>query len=144
MVLYGLGRHKYYLSKYDYKEFLKYDYLDWMQTFVTLAVSKISICLFLLRLSKFNKLKTVLWGLIGLLVITHLPLTILLLAQCDPISREWNMSLSGRCFSKHMVENILIAQGGASSCHLPSRVPILTRTLPRSHHYQYAQLTDFH
>ena len=128
MISYGLGRHKYYLSNYDYKEFLKYDYLMWMQTVITLAISKISICLFLLRLSKFNKLKTVLWGLFGLLVITHLPLTILLLAQCDPISREWDMSFSGRCFSKHMVENILIAQGGASSCHLPSRVPISTRT----------------
>ena len=142
MVLYGLGRHKYYLSNYDFKEFLKYDYLDWMQTFITLAISKISICLFLLRLSKFNKLKTVLWVLIGLLVITHLPLTILFLAQCDPVSREWNMSLSGRCFSKHMVENILIAQGGASSCPLPTRDPISTGEFAQTHRYQYPRLIN--
>ena len=133
MVLYGLGRHKYYLSNYDYKEFLKYDYLDWMQAFVTLAIAKISICLFLLRLSRFNKLKTVLWCLIGLLVITHLPLTIMFLARCNPVSREWNMSLSGRCFSKHMMENILIAQGGASSYYLPSSLPIPASTSARLH-----------
>lgn len=112
MVLYGLGRHKYYLSHYDYKEFLKYDYLDWIQAFITLAVSKISICLFLLRLSKFNKLKRVLWGLIGFVVVTHLPLTILMIAQCDPVSRAWNTALTGKCFSKQMVKDVLIAQGG--------------------------------
>ena len=116
MVLYGLGRHKYYLSNYDYKEFLKYDYLDWLQAFITLAVSKISICLFLLRLSKFNKLKTVLWALIGLLVLTHLPLIIMYIAQCNPVSRAWNTALDGRCFSKQVIENILIAQGGKYCC----------------------------
>ena len=115
MIFYGLGRHKYYLSNYDFKEFLKYDYLDWMQTFATLAVSKISICLFLLRLSRFTKLKSVLWGLIGFLVITHLPLILLILVQCNPISKEWNTAISGRCFSKEVVENILIAQGGRLS-----------------------------
>ena len=114
MVFYGLGRHKYYLSYYDYKEFLKYDYLDWIQTFVTLAISKISICLFLLRLSRFNKLKRVLWFLIGFLIISHLPLIVLYVVQCDPISRGWNTVLNGRCFSKEMIEIILIAQGGWS------------------------------
>ncbi|CAO1602115.1 hypothetical protein XANCAGTX0491_005746 [Xanthoria calcicola] len=64
MVLYGLGRHKYYLSDYDYKMLLKWDYLDWPQTFLTLAISKISICLLLLRLSQLSKLKKVLHWLV--------------------------------------------------------------------------------
>ncbi|KAL8753981.1 MAG: hypothetical protein Q9199_004650 [Rusavskia elegans] len=43
LILYGLGRHKYYLSDYDYKMLLKWDYLDWIQMFFTLVISKISI-----------------------------------------------------------------------------------------------------
>ena len=111
MVLYGLGRHKYYLSNYDYKEFLKYDYLDWLQAFITLAISKISICLLLLRLSRFSKLKKVLYMLIGFIIATHLPLLILIIVQCSPIEKEWNTVLVGHCFSKEMIARILIAQG---------------------------------
>ena len=112
MVFYGLGRHKYYLSNYDFKEFLKYDYLDWIQAFITLAVSKVSICLLLLRLSKFSRLKTVLYALIAFLALTHVPLTIMIIFQCNPISEDWNPGISGHCWSKSVAMRILIAQGG--------------------------------
>lgn len=111
MIVYGLGRHKYYLSDYDIKEFRKFDYLDWIQTFITLAISKISICLLLLRLSKFSKLKKVLHTLIGFIVITHLPLLILIIVQCQPVEKYWDTDLRGHCFSKEMLANILVAQG---------------------------------
>lgn len=112
MILYGLGRHKYYLTDYSVKEFRKYDFLDWIQSFITLAVSKISICLLLLRLSKFNKSKVALQALIGFLVATHLPLVFLYIFQCSPVSKAWNTDLEGKCFSKDAVLRILIAQGG--------------------------------
>lgn len=115
MILYGLGRHKYYLSDYDVKELRKYDFLDWIQTFITLAVSKISICLLLLRLAKFDKLKAALHTLIGFLVATHLPLILLYIFQCSPVSKAWNTALDGKCFSKNAVLRILIAQGGIPS-----------------------------
>ncbi|KAL8663701.1 MAG: hypothetical protein Q9202_003647 [Teloschistes flavicans] len=115
MILYGLGRHKYYLSDYDVKELRKYDFLDWIQTFITLAISKISICLLLLRLAKFNKLKAALQTLIGFLVATHLPLIFLYIFQCSPVSKAWNTALDGKCFSKNAVLRILIAQGGIPS-----------------------------
>ncbi|KAL8634800.1 MAG: hypothetical protein Q9228_007637 [Teloschistes exilis] len=111
MILYGLGRHKYYLTDYSVKEFRKYDFLDWIQSFITLAVSKISICLLLLRLSKFNKSKVALHALIGFLVATHLALVFLYIFQCTPVSKAWNTDLEGRCFSKDAVFRILIAQG---------------------------------
>lgn len=111
MVLYGLGRHKYYLSDYDYKMVLKWDYLDWPQTFLTLAISKISICLLLLRLSQFSKLKRVLHWLVLFIVATHLPLLVLMIVQCRPVEKAWNTAIDGKCISKKMVGNILIAQG---------------------------------
>ncbi|KAL8949431.1 MAG: hypothetical protein Q9222_004454 [Ikaeria aurantiellina] len=60
----GLGRHKFYLPSGGYKKFLKYDYLDWAQVFATLALSKISICLFLLRLSSFRRVRLGFTGII--------------------------------------------------------------------------------
>ena len=107
-----LARHVNNLRDYDHKELLKFDYLDWIQTFITLAISKISICLLLLRLSKFSKLKTVLYTLIGFLLVTHFPLLILFIAQCSPAEKAWNTGLNGKCFSKQTVSKILIAQGG--------------------------------
>ena len=112
---YGLGRHRYYLSATEYQKFLKYDYLDWLQVFVILALSKISICLFLMRLSNFNKLRRFLYALIAFLVLSHLPLTILYMVQCRPLNKAWNPAIAGQCFPREAVEKIIITQGGESS-----------------------------
>ena len=111
-VFYGLGRHKYFLSTYQQSRFLKFDYLDWIQVFVTLALMKISILLFLLRLSKFDHLRRSLWFLIAFLILSHLPLTILMIVQCRPIEKYWFEDLPGTCWSKEIRERIIIAQGG--------------------------------
>ena len=108
---YGLGRHVKYLTPVHYEAFLKYNYLDWLQVFITLALSKISICLFLLRISKFERWRTFLFGLIGLIIITHTPLTLLYLLQCIPLNKNWDTAVAGHCFSKPAVEAIVIVQG---------------------------------
>lgn len=110
----GLGRHRFYLTPGAYKKFLKYDYLDWAQVFATLMLSKISICLFLLRLSNFRKLRLGLYGLIAFLITSHVPLFFLMIFQCSPISKYWTNPLEGPgvCFSKATVETIIIVQGG--------------------------------
>ena len=110
-VSYGLGQHRADLSVEQYRNFLKYSYLDTAQFFIALATCKISICLFLLRLSQFNKLKRILYGLIAFLVITHLVLFFLNIFQCNPVDKAWNLGVPGQCFSPQMVMNILIAQG---------------------------------
>lgn len=109
-ISYGLGQHRIDLSIEQYRNFLKYYYLDTAQFFIALATCKISICLFLLRLSQFNKLKRILYGLIGFLVVTHLTLFFLNVLQCSPVDKVWNLDDPGKCFSKEMVMNILIAQ----------------------------------
>lgn len=110
----GLGRKRYYLAPGGYKKFLKYDYLDWVQVFLTLMLSKISICLFLLRLSSFRKIRLGLHAMIIFLVTSHVPLTFLIIFQCSPISKYWRNALSGPgyCFTKATVETIIIIQGG--------------------------------
>ncbi|KAL8867936.1 MAG: hypothetical protein Q9174_005334 [Haloplaca sp. 1 TL-2023] len=109
----GLGRHRYFLEPGAHKKFLKYDWLDWAQVFLTLMFCKISICLFLLRLSNFRRLRLGLYALIAFLVTSHIPLFFLILFQCSPVSKYWRNPLegSGTCFSKETLENIIIIQG---------------------------------
>ena len=111
-VNYGLGRHKQYLPADHFEGFLKYNYLDWIQVFITLAVSKISICLFLLRISKFERYRYLLFGLIAFLIISHAPITLLYMLQCIPFRKVWApKEESGQCFSKHAIEKMIISQG---------------------------------
>ncbi|KAL8915510.1 MAG: hypothetical protein Q9171_000075 [Xanthocarpia ochracea] len=112
----GLGRKRFYLAPGSYKKFLKYDYLDWVQVFLTLMLSKISICLFLLRLSNFRRIRLGLHAMNIFLVTSHIPLTFLVIFQCSPISKYWRNPLDGpgRCFSKATVETIIIIQGISS------------------------------
>ena len=119
-VYYGLGRHRYYVPKEKYTIYMKFNYIDWAQCFVALAVSKISVCLFLLRLSHFNRLRHVLHGLIGFLFVTHLACLLLFLLQCIPVNKAWVEEAPGKCFSKEMIMNIIIAQGGEPTEFLSS------------------------
>ncbi|KAL8846471.1 MAG: hypothetical protein Q9221_008437 [Calogaya cf. arnoldii] len=95
--------------------YLKYDFLDWAQFFVALLVTKISICLFLLRLSQFDRLRTVLYGLIWLLVTTHIPLFFIYVFQCDPVRKAWDKEMDGKCMSMDIVQNVITAQGAISA-----------------------------
>ena len=110
-VYYGLGRHVQYLPADHYVGFLKYNFLDWVQVFIILALSKTSICLFLLRISKFERWRNFLFGLIGFIIITHTPLTILFLLQCTLLNKNWDTSVPGHSFSKSSVEVVVIVQG---------------------------------
>lgn len=111
-VSYGLGQHRSRLSARQYMTYLKYDFLDWAQFFVALLVTKISICLFLLRLSQFDRLRTVLYGLIWVLVTTHVPLFFIYVFQCDPVRKAWDKEADGQCMSMDIVQNVITAQGG--------------------------------
>lgn len=82
------------------------------QTFLTLALSKLSVCLLLLRISQFNKIRAILYGLMVFIVATHLPLILLELLQCIPVRKYWNSQVSGTCFSREAFKKIIIVQGG--------------------------------
>jgi hypothetical protein len=113
----GFGRHKYYISSDEFTTYRRMDYLYWAQLFIILPLSKVSICQFLLRLStvKKTKLRASLYALIGFLVVTHVPFIVLILVQCRPAHRYWNLSADGDCFTSDRVADIVISQGGKSS-----------------------------
>ena len=109
----GLGRHKFFIEPDHYMTFLKYNFLDWNQVFITLCLSKLAICMFLLRISKFARWRNFLYGMILFLIVSHLPLELLFLLQCIPVHKVWDQQVPGGCFPAAAVEKIIIVQGGA-------------------------------
>ena len=109
----GLGRHRYYLKTDNYTGFLKYDFLDWCQVFITLCTCKLAIAMFLLRISKFKQWRGFLYGLIIFLILSHVPITIVYIFQCRPVNRAWDADrIPGQCFTKAGIQDLIIVQGG--------------------------------
>lgn len=109
-VHYGLGRHKFYLSTWDFIEFQKYSYGEWLQTFQTLMFTKVSICLFLLRIPVETHLIRPLQGMIAGLIVSNMALTIVWIVQCRPLAAAWNSNIQGHCFTQGQLQRIIISQ----------------------------------
>ena len=109
-VHYGFGRHKVYLTHWQYIEFMKYSYGEWIQTFQTLMFTKISICLFLLRIPVEKHLIRPIHGAIFILIVSNVVLTLLWIFQCNPIASAWNKQIPGSCFTNAQLQRIIISQ----------------------------------
>ncbi len=83
-----------------------------MQTFLTLMLTKISICLFLLRIMVERWLRWPVYTLITVLIVFHMTCVFLFLGICRPIQSYWEVGVNGVCLGKGQVEKIIIAQGG--------------------------------
>ena len=126
-VHYGFGRHKYYLTSWQFIEYQKYAYGEWIQTFQTLMLTKVSICLFLLRIPIENHFIRPLQATIVALVLSNVILTILFIVQCRPVDAAWNTNIQGKCFTKGQLQRIIISQAIISiiSDFLLAAFPIL-------------------
>lgn len=111
-VLNGLGRHEYYLTPTQQKNFQAIGWADWVQVFFTLMFTKISICLFLLRIVSSQAVARAMYALIGAMVLFSMDTVFLFLGVCRPLGAYWSVSVDGTCFSKRQVMNVIIAHGG--------------------------------
>ena len=109
-VHYGFGRHEVELTRWQYTEFMKYSYGEWIQTFQTLMLTKISICFFLLRIPVQKHLIRPIQGAIIVLVVSNVILTLLWVLQCNPTARAWNKQTPGSCFTDGQLQRIIISQ----------------------------------
>ena len=109
-VHYGFGRHKVELTRWQYIEFMKYSYGEWIQTFQTLMFTKISICFFLLRIPVEKHLIRPIQGATAALIISNIVLTLLWIFQCNPIASAWNKQTPGSCFTDAQLQRIIISQ----------------------------------
>ena len=88
-----------------------------MQTFLTLMFTKISICLFLLRIMVEKWLRRPVYTLIGVNVAFTATCVSLFWGICRPLNSYWTVGVDGKCLGKGQVERLIIAQGGRSSSH---------------------------
>lgn len=111
-VLSGLGRHSYYLTPAQRRNFQALGWADWIQTFITLALMKISICLFLLRISDARNVVRGMYAIIAFVTLFTLVVVFLFLGVCRPLRSHWTVGVDGVCLSKRQLESIVLAQGG--------------------------------
>ncbi|KAL8752794.1 MAG: hypothetical protein Q9184_005623 [Pyrenodesmia sp. 2 TL-2023] len=110
----GLGRHMYYLQPDQRRRFHLIGWLDWMQTFIAIMLTKISICLFLLRIKNNQSNKIFVYTLIAANVVVTAVSCFLFLGLCRPIRAYWDIDIEGKCFSKQQIEAIVASQGSFS------------------------------
>lgn len=108
---YGFGRPQFYLNQHQLLEYGKYAYGEWIQTFATLMWTKVSICLFLIRIPVTKALIRPLQGAVIFLVVSNVVLTLLWILQCRPVAAAWDTSLQPHlCFTRGQLERIIISQ----------------------------------
>ncbi|KAL8896397.1 MAG: hypothetical protein Q9207_007723 [Kuettlingeria erythrocarpa] len=109
-VHYGFGRHKFYLTDWQFIEFTKYAYGELIQTFQTLMFNQLSICFLLIRIPVEKHFIRPIQGAIIFLVVTNVILTLLWIFQCNPIAGSWNKMTPATCFTDAQLQRIIISQ----------------------------------
>ncbi|KAL8815452.1 MAG: hypothetical protein Q9223_005401 [Gallowayella weberi] len=110
----GLGRHMYYLQSDQRRRFFIIGWLDWMQTFIAIMFTKISICLFLLRINNDKSNKIFMYSLIAACVLVTALSCFLFLGICRPLRAHWDVGVEGKCLSKHQIMAVVAGQGAFS------------------------------
>ncbi|KAL8957260.1 MAG: hypothetical protein Q9193_005420, partial [Seirophora villosa] len=111
-VHYGFGKHARFLTPHELRQFRKYTYGEWIQTFATLMWTKVSICLFLIRIPQSRVLKRPLQWAVAFLLFSNAVLTVMLIMQCQPLHAAWDDRVpgGGRCLSLDAKMGIVLAQ----------------------------------
>ncbi|KAL8897228.1 MAG: hypothetical protein Q9192_002682 [Flavoplaca navasiana] len=110
----GAGRHAFYLSERQRQRSLMWNYVTQYLLFLIVSITKIGICLFILRIKKTGWLRWCLYALMAGLVITTLPCIIILSAQCRPLWALWEPQ-AGTCWSRDVYNDAIWAQVGGLS-----------------------------
>ena len=111
----GYGQHLAHLSKTQITEALKWYWFVTMLFILNVAASKISICLFLLRVLGHSQLRlrrTFLLALIRLLTVTAIFSVAYTLGQCHPVKKLWNPMEPGHCLDAKIFVDIGYTNGG--------------------------------
>ncbi|KAF4847965.1 hypothetical protein CGCSCA4_v005273 [Colletotrichum siamense] len=81
---YGNGRHRVYLSDYDYMMINMYGWWGQILLFLAVAFLKVSICLLILRIKDTKILKILLYTIMAGVLVSNFGVVIILVAECQP------------------------------------------------------------
>ena len=108
----GGGRHTYYLTLSQIFGSLEWVLLSEFLVIWITCLTKVSICLFVMRIPNDRRLKSFLWALIGLLVVVNGACVVVFLAQCRPLKALWDPTAEGSCWKPEVFEAFAYVQGG--------------------------------
>ncbi|KAF4816111.1 hypothetical protein CGCSCA5_v006824 [Colletotrichum siamense] len=80
----GNGRHRVYLSDYDYKMINMYGWYGQLFHFTSMACLKCSICALVLRLNDKKGIRIFIYTIIAGVLVTNMGVVVVLLAECRP------------------------------------------------------------
>ncbi|KAL8782736.1 MAG: hypothetical protein Q9213_005160 [Squamulea squamosa] len=102
MVSEGFGRHLYYLKKIPNQiPRATFWHIIWQPTFfISVTLTRISICLLLLRIFCVNRRwRLCLWGVAALILAISIPSLIMVFTQCRPYGKSWDpLGIPGYCW----------------------------------------------
>ena len=109
----GYGRHVVYLNPKQIHDILRASWVTQFFLYLVNTLTKVSICLFILRIKRTEWLKWSLFTLMTGLFITAATCLIILLAQCRPIYLNWDRNNPhGSCWNPKVYEDAIWAQVG--------------------------------
>ncbi|KAK8106677.1 hypothetical protein PG999_010036 [Apiospora kogelbergensis] len=102
-VHYGTGRHNTDLRKEDTQEAMKFWWFCYIWYCVTMIASKLSIGVFLLRITVIKSHKWIIYVVLFLSVITGIVFFFVTLLQCQPLYYFWVKDGEGTCISPSII-----------------------------------------
>ena len=110
----GGGRHEYYLTPPQIIESLKWVDFSEFLLFWSAAFTKISICIFVMRIPNSKRLNYLLYSLMALVTFANGAAVIVFLAQCRPLEALWDPAVNGNCWNEEIYIGFGEFQGGWS------------------------------
>ncbi|KAK8022297.1 hypothetical protein PG993_013064 [Apiospora rasikravindrae] len=102
-VHYGTGRHHKDLDKVDIQQAMKYWWFCYIWYCITMITSKISIGVFLLRITVVKAHKWIIYVVLFLSVITGVVFFFVTLLQCQPLYYFWDKDNPGTCLPPSII-----------------------------------------
>ncbi|KAI7236950.1 hypothetical protein KC343_g7343 [Hortaea werneckii] len=93
----GAGRHVQYLDPKDNIQGLHLNFVTQPLCLIALCLTKLSVGLFLIRLTPSKRHVRIIWGVMILTVLSWLGNFLTVLLQCQPLRKVWDLSQPGRC-----------------------------------------------
>jgi hypothetical protein len=102
----GIGRDAWTLSFDQLYNFGKFFYVEEFLYFLQIAMVKLSLLFFFLRIFPARSVRRVIWGTIGFTVVYALVFVFIGIFTCAPISyfwTRWDMEHSGKCLNINII-----------------------------------------
>ena len=79
---------------------------------MTTYLTKLSICIFLMRIPEDGRLRKFLYSVMGVFTVVNVVWLVVFLAQCDPISGLWDPRERAGCWDRNIEVVLDYLQGG--------------------------------